>query len=34
MEDEVKANYENGVLKLNIAKVAVNSPKAKEIPIL
>ncbi|MEY4594094.1 MAG: hypothetical protein RIQ47_504 [Bacteroidota bacterium] len=33
-EDEVKANYENGVLKLNIAKEAVNAPKAKEIPIL
>lgn len=32
-EEEIKATYENGVLKLNIAKLAVAVSKAKEIAI-
>lgn len=32
-EDGIKANYDNGVLKLNVAKSAVSISKAKEIAI-
>ena len=32
-EEEIKATYENGVLKLNVAKQLVSAPKAKEIAI-
>ncbi|MFM7727002.1 MAG: Hsp20 family protein [Flavobacteriales bacterium] len=33
-EEEIKATYENGVLKLNVAKTAVSVAKAKEIAVL
>jgi HSP20 family protein len=32
-EDEIKATYDNGVLRLNVAKTAVYAAKAKEIAI-
>ncbi len=32
-EDEIKASYDNGVLKLSVAKSAVYASKAKEIAI-
>lgn len=32
-EDDIKASYENGVLKLDIAKKALTVSKAKEIAI-
>lgn len=32
-EDDIKAQYENGVLKLNVAKTAAEAKKAKEITI-